>query len=367
MKRILIAVVIILTFTAELFAQQKLKPGFDPIEFKSLLEITSRQIDTPWTNVTLPYPEGYKLEYRSPVVGLDNRWDLWLGNDNIAVISIRATTATMVSWLADFYAGMIPAAGELIIDSATTFKYKLADIPNSYVHVGWVVGLSAIAPLIVKKINEYYGKGIKDLLIIGHSQGAAIAYLLRSYLYYCESIPKDIAIKTYCCATPKPGNQFYSYDYDFITSGGWGLRVINTEDWVPETPFSIETVNDLPQVNPFNNINDAFAQIKKPIVRMVLKSVYRKLFNSTDRAQKTYTRILGKKAYKIVRRTLPQFKEPVYVKSMDYTTAGQSVILKATPEYFEQYIDKLKRKHDFIHHMPGAYLFLLNQHYLSKK
>jgi len=291
---------------------------------------------------------------------------LWLGNDNVAVISIRATTATMISWLEDFYAGMIPANGELKVDSNKTFKYKLSDIPNSYVHAGWALGLSGLAPTIVSKINEYYQKGVKDFIIVGHSQGGAIAFLLRSYLYYCNDIPKHITFKTYCSATPKPGNQFYSYDYDFITRGGWGYRVINTEDWVPETPFSIETVNDLPEVNGFSNIDKAFSQIKKPLVRMVMKSIYRKLFNSTENARKTYTKILGKRAYKIVKRSLVNFQEPMYVKSMDYTTAGAPIILKATPEYFEQYIGKLKTKHDFIHHMPGAYLYLLNQHYPSK-
>lgn len=366
MKRYLLLTFLLIGSYTNISAQQKLKPGFDPVELKSLLEITVRQVDTPWTNVTLPFPEGYKFVYRSPVVGLDNRWDFWTANNNTAVISIRATTASIVSWLADFYAGMIPATGELIIDSAKTFKYKLADIPDSYVHSGWVVGLSAIVPTIKEKINEFYNKGIKDYIIVGYSQGAGIAFLLRSYLYYCSDIPKDITFKTYCIATPKPGNQFYAYDYDFITQGGWGLRVVNTEDWVPETPFSIETVNDLPAINPFSNINKAFSQVKKPVVRMVLKSIYRKLFNSTNRAQKTYTRILGTRAYKIIKKTLPNFKEPDYVRSMDYCTAGSPIILKASPEYFEQYIGNLKTKHDFINHMPGAYMFLLNQYYFSK-
>jgi hypothetical protein len=366
MKRYLIIAAILFCISAALSAQQKIKPGFDPVEFKTLLEITVRQVDTPWTKVTLPYPEGYKLAYRSPVVSLDNRWDLWINNDNIAVISVRATTPTMVSWLADFYAGMIAATGELNVEQGKTFKYKLADLPNAYVHAGWVLGLAGMAPTIKEKINECYQKGIKDFIIIGYSQGAAIAFLLRSYLYYDKDIPKDITIKTYCGAAPKPGNQFYAYDYDFITQGGWGLRVVNTEDWVPETPFSIETVNDMPETNPFSNVNEAFSQVKKPIVRMVLKSIYRKLFNSTENARKTYTKILGGRAYKIVKKTLVNFQEPEYMKSMDYATAGIPIILKATPEYYEQYIGKLQNKHVFIHHMPAAYLFLLDQYYQKK-
>ncbi len=45
--------------------QDKLKPGFDQIEYRQLLEISSRQLDTPWTYVTLPFPERCKLDYRS--------------------------------------------------------------------------------------------------------------------------------------------------------------------------------------------------------------------------------------------------------------------------------------------------------------
>jgi hypothetical protein len=74
------------------------------------------------------------------------------------------------------------------------------------VHVGWLLALAYLAPTITQKIDEYSKQGIKDFIIMGHSQGAAISFLTTSYLYYLQKdgkIPADIRFKTYCSAAPK--------------------------------------------------------------------------------------------------------------------------------------------------------------------
>ena len=52
---------------------QQLHPGFNKQEYIKLMQLSSRQIDTPWVNPKFPIPDGYQLIFRSPVLGLDNR------------------------------------------------------------------------------------------------------------------------------------------------------------------------------------------------------------------------------------------------------------------------------------------------------
>ncbi|MBE9480133.1 MAG: lipase family protein [Bacteroidetes bacterium] len=361
------SVIIILLNINSLKGQNKLKPGFDPYEYKSLLEILAKQSDTSYSVVKFPDPENYQIVYRSEVVGLDNRWDLWVSSDSVGVISIRGTTLKLESWLEDFYAGMIPACGALQIDSNKIFRYKLANESNASVHVGWVVGLYYLVPSIIEKINEYYGKGIKEYLIMGHSQGASIAYLLRSYLYYTgkEKIPDDVQFKTYCSAAPKPGNLFYSYDFEFITKGGWAYRIANTQDWVPEMPFSIQTVDDMVKVNPFSEV-DMLLKKMKPLERFLLKAIYSNMMNSVKKAQKKFRKYLGYKVYKLVNEELVNFEEPDYAKTMYYVTCGNPIILTPTTDAYENYIKQQKRNL-FENHLITPYYLLLKEIYLDKE
>ena len=203
MKTLSITILLSLfALTSNSFTQNKLKPGFDANEYGEALKISAHQGDTPWVKAPLPLPEGYKMVYRSPVVGLDNRWDLWLRDDSVAVISIRGTTIGPNSWLEDFYSAMVPAAGSLTAGKNNVFRYRLASDTNTYVHIGFLLGLAYLAPTIIQEINEYYNKGVKDFIIMGHSQGGAISYLLTSYLYYLDKgiIPDGIRFKTYSSA-----------------------------------------------------------------------------------------------------------------------------------------------------------------------
>ncbi len=361
---LIISYTILLTIAG--IAQEELKPYFDPIEYKTLLEISARQSDTPWTHMRVPYPEGYKMAYRSEVTGMDNRWDLWLNDESkIAVISIRGTTLQLTSWLEDFYAAMIPAQGIIELDKKFKFNYQLASDSSAYVHAGWTIGLAYLSGSIIDKINESYKNGFKEFIIMGHSQGAGIAYLLRSYLFYLEEgiIPADIHFKTYCSAAPKPGNLFYAYDYDFITRGGWAVRVVSSLDWVPQMPVTVQTVNDMVLVNPFSDIHkltDKMEFVERIIVRSILKG----LIHDLEKARKKLTKNLGNRAYKFVRKTLPDYVEPDYARSSDYYPAGNPVVLRPDKTYYEKYYDKQKFNL-FINHLVYPYYLLLNEIYLK--
>ena len=69
----------------------KIKPGFSKDEYSELLKISTRQSDSLY-NEDLPAPKQFSRIYRSSILGLDNRWELWTSKDTIAAISIRGTT-----------------------------------------------------------------------------------------------------------------------------------------------------------------------------------------------------------------------------------------------------------------------------------
>jgi predicted lipase len=222
---------------------QSWKPGFDKQEYIELLKVNAMFGDSTFRK-NVPTPSHSKFLYRSAVVGLENRWDLYLRDDNVAIISIRGTTASKESWMANFYSAMVPAIGFLQLSKTDTFRYHLADNPKAAVHIGWLISTAYLSPSIVTKIDSLYKAGIKRFIITGHSQGGAIAYLLTAHLYDLRNkniIPKDIEFKTYCSAGPKPGNLYFAYDYEHETQGGWAFNVVNTADWVPETPVTIQT------------------------------------------------------------------------------------------------------------------------------
>ena len=245
--------ILALGLNAFALAQTKLKPGFDAKEFLEVLHLEWAHQDSSSSYAPKDLPKNYLRKHRSIEVGLKNKFDFWLRDDSVGVICLRYTVGG-ASWLENLYSGMVKAEGTLKLNNITTFNYKFSNDEKALVHHGWTIGIAYLAPLVTKTINEYYKKGIKEFIIVGHSQGAALSFLMRSYLQYAPDsiIPKDITYKVYGSAAPKPGNLFYSYDFDFITRNGWAYRIVNACDWVPQTPFSIQTIGDLHPTNPFS-------------------------------------------------------------------------------------------------------------------
>ena len=333
---------IFFTFSSSVsFSQTRLMPGFDGKEYIQILEAYEGHLDSTQYKRDVPVPSDFHKVYRSPVTGLDNRWELWINNDNsIGLISIRGTTAQSASWLENFYAAMIPAIGTIQLTDSTTFNYKFAADSNCYVHAGWTLGIAYLAPDVIKQIKYYYGKGIKQYIISGHSQGGALSFLLRSYLYYLDPsvLPTDIVYKTYCSAAPKPGNLYYAYDFDFITKGGWGFRVVNAVDWVPEMPFSVQTMRDLNKVNPFRNVKGALK--KQPLaVRLYGKHVLNKLERTSNKLSCHYQNFLGHTMGRQVKKIFPQYKSPTFADSYNYCTAGVPIVLMPSEEYKKTFVD----------------------------
>ncbi len=364
MKRflaILLLFVLVQTISIRLSAQ-KLEPCFDKEEYKELLYISAKTNTPDSTVFNIPEPEYHHRIYQSEEMGLDNRWELWLSNDNaVAVVSIRATTGKTESSLENLYAAMVAAKGELLLAEADTFKYCLTPDPKAAVHVGWLLSMAFLSRDIVPKIDSLYKTGIKDFLLMGHSQGGAINYLLTAYLYSLQKqdfLPADIRFKTYCSAAPKPGNLFFAYYYENITRNGWAFNVVNSADWVPETPVSIQTLDDFNETNLFETFRSEIKKQKFP-KNLVLKRVYNKLDKPTKKAQARYEDFLGKKLSKYIVKKLNGYKPPEYFKSNNYVRTGRTIVLYPHEDYFDIFPDK--STNILMHHNFKPYLYLLER------
>lgn len=341
---------------------QNLKPGFDKEEYRQLMFISARTgaLDSGYYS-GIPEPSTFKKVYRSPAMGLDNVWDLWTDNNTTAVISIRGTTANAESWLANVYAAMVPAKGELNLSKNDVFKYDLATDPKAAVHAGWLLSMAYLSEDIVPKIDSCYKAGIRNILLMGHSQGGAINFLLTSYLYSLQKqklLPADIRFKTYCSAGPKPGNLYYAYAYEALTQNGWAYNVVNSADWVPEAPFTVQTIHDFNTTNPFVNIEPIIKK-QKFFRRILFRHIYNRLNKPSRRAQRNYEKWLGKMTAKVVRKSLPEFIPPVYYGSSNYVRTGNTIVLFADADYFKKFPDDPKKI--FVHHYHKAYLYLLDK------
>lgn len=357
------AIVLVVTLNA----QSKLRPGFDGNEYADLLSLTFFSKINKDSMPESKSTHQYTMIYRSTEVGFVNRWTFYLRDDNVGIIDLRGTVNQSISWLANFYAAMIPATGSLQLNDSTKFDYQLSSDPRAAVHVGWTVSIGHLAPDIVKHIKEYYLKSnIKEYIISGHSQGGALSFLMRSYLEYEKqkgNIPGDVLFKTYCSAAPKPGNMYYAYDFDFITRNGWAFTIVNTSDWVPETPFSMQQVKDLNEPNPLNNVS-AILNKQSMLVRLTGKSIYGKMERKPRKAQRTFEKYLGHSMYKrAVKKALPEFKEPGYSHIGNYMRAGVPIVLRPYKEY--EALFPTTPKGFFTHHSFAAYYKLVAKYYLQ--
>jgi hypothetical protein len=357
MKTYLLIVFAIVSLIDSDLKAQSLQPGFEKNEYIELLKLSAQFGDSAY-RAKFPAPANYHFVYRSPVVGLENCWELYVKNNELAVISIRGTTQSSVSWLANFYAAMVPATGELQISDTEKFRYQLAANPKASVHVGWLVSTAFLSKDILPKIDSCYKAGIKNFIITGHSQGGGISYLLTAYLYHLQKanqLPADIRFKTYCSAGPKPGNLYFAYDYEAMTQPGWAYNVVNSADWVPEVPLSIQTVKDFNNTNPFVN---AKALIKKQSFpkNIALRYAYNRLDKPSRKAQKNYQKYLGKMTAKMVKKTIPGYLSPEYYNSNNYVRTGNYIVLPADADYYALFPDN--NEQIFIHHLHAPYLFL---------
>lgn len=300
----------------------------------------------------------YKLLYESKYYKMDNTWQLWQKNDNAVVINLRGTTRKSISWLENFYAVMIPAEGVILLPDSQEFNYKFADDKRAAIHAGWAMGVGFLISDVLEKIKEANSKGIYSIYITGFSQGGALVHLLRAALEYMpeEQFSSKNNIKVYAFASPKPGNRFFAYDYASYTSiKNPSYTIINKADWVPQTPFTVQSPDNMSKVNPFialenNEFNIPFFK------RMYIKRKYYSIKNPINKSQKRLKKSLGYSVKKQIVKKVGKYNTPEYIKSSAYFPVGIQVILKG---WEGDVTDEKLRV--FWQHLPAHYYFLIDK------
>lgn len=341
----------------------QIQPGFDTDEYIEMMLISARNAsDTSYTN-QFPEPASHVRIYQSDSMGLDNQWDLWYDALNkTAVLSIRGTTKHLDSWILNLYAAMIPAKGTVswgMEDEREQFDYHFADHPNASVHAGWTLGTVFLMKDMIPKIQALYDTAqITNFYVVGHSQGGAIAYLVTAQLMHLKEtgeLPLNMVFKTYASAAPKPGNLYFAYDYESRIQNGWAFNVVNAADWVPEVPFSIQTLDDFNHINPFNFVDEMIAQ-QGFLDRIGLWWVYRKLDKPTREAQKSFEEYLGNKTGRVVADKIPGLQMPDYVSTNNYVRTGMTIVLQPDSAYRVAFPEDSTKV--FMHHFHQPYIFL---------
>ncbi len=355
----------ILLLSSHLGFSQHLKAGIDKDELLEVMYVSARTGgNDKYVNHKehpIPAPSKFERIYRSQTIAFDNLWELWSDNNGTAILTVRGSTAKNKSWLANFYAVMLPAKGELLHQGTSSLSYHFADNPNAAVHAGWTISTSFLYQDIKPKIDSIYQSGTHDIILTGHSQGGAICYLLTAQVLHDQKhgkLPKDIHFKTFCTAAPRVGNLYFAYDYEQITKEGWAYNIVNPLDWVPEMPLDVQTTEDFNAINPFAKVDEQFKKQKLP-ARIAMKRFYKRLKKHPEKALRSYQKILGDKLKSSVNAAIGEITLPDLYPSMQYVRSGQHVVLTPSETYMKDFPsnpDKI-----FVHHSHHAYIALINE------
>uniref|UniRef100_E6QDV4 Fungal lipase-type domain-containing protein n=1 Tax=mine drainage metagenome TaxID=410659 RepID=E6QDV4_9ZZZZ len=186
----------------------------------------------------------------------DNAWKLWkMGESARYAVVVRGTIPRGASIIEDLLSTTMNAAEVSIpLSRQQTLNFPLAITEGAAVHAGFTLGLAALifdkTDGIVQQLQSLPSGS--EILVVGHSQGSAIATLLHSFLHYAASDPrfgldeKGFSVKSYVFAQPKPGNWQYSLDLAQVAANkGLTFCVNNTLDWVPQVPLALQSLDEI--------------------------------------------------------------------------------------------------------------------------
>ncbi len=236
MKLILVALFISLIQ----FSQAQFKSGFNPSEAKEMIQICNSflYLELYGSDKEI-LPDAYQKVYTSPVLGMDNRFQVYT-KGKIGVIHFRGSTDKKQSWMENIHSAIIPAVGEIDIKEKK-FKYQFANDTIAGVHAGYSLGLAYLHEELLHQIKLLNHKGIHDIYLTGHSQGGSLAILTRAYLGYLShhKLSKKNNFKVYVFAQPMVGNIEFVREYNLLYSEkGMSYSLLNKEDIVPKMPIS---------------------------------------------------------------------------------------------------------------------------------
>lgn len=220
----------------------QLKPGFSAFETRNMIALcNSFSYLEMYGNDEDIIPEGFSKIHTSKVIGMDNKFQVYISED-VGVINFRGSTDKKESWLENFLTAMIPATGEMVIDGVT-IPYQFSTNHKAAVHAGYALEVVLLMNDIENQINRLNDEyGIDQIILTGHSQGGALAQLIRSGLEIRKgtSINQSNIFKTYAFASPKIGNQEFTIAYNLSYCTGWSFNIINREDLIPKLPMPVK-------------------------------------------------------------------------------------------------------------------------------
>jgi len=342
----------------------ELKPGYDKAELTMMLPVMERTYDSSDIGgFKTPEPANVKRVFRSNLSPLMNRFDVWMTNDKKAILAIRGSIvdSAALSFTAAFYVPMVPAIGKIKMSDSKTFEYKVAELPDAGVHLGMLLALGHISDELLEQIKKQYADGIRDFIILGHSQGSGIGFLATSYIRYLQKdgkLPADFRLKTYNLAAPKTGNVQYAYDYEKITMGGWAMSVNNVLDWVPSIGVTLQSAQDFPKISPFLNLKGFFTDVNyKPGPKF--DETAKKFLNVVPNAGDELAKIIHENVYPKVLNAMPGYVEPELLMTTDFERAGLNIPLVPNADYYKLFPNDPAKSQVWENHSVYPYYILV--------
>ena len=375
-----IRVIIFFSFALSNISTAQIREGFDPEEAKSLIAICNSFtfIDL-FGSDTLIIPGNYRKVFTSEVIGLDNLFQVYESN-NIGVINFRGSTTETSSWLENFYSAMIPAEGIIKING-NNHPYKFANDTSAAVHSGYALAVVLLSPVIIEQIKELNAKGIYQIYITGHSQGGALAHMIRAYLANLQEgdISSINTFKTYSFANPMCGNEEFSIEYnELFVERNMSYSVINPADLVTKMPMHFQEERK-------SLSNFYFKSWAYGLEKIEFKDIKDFIFQSFEPVLKGYIKSSNKLIEKLIAGTYISIDMPDYVTDINYYNVGAKRKLEPFPDpkipvdttnLSEKEIAKLKRDEDgnyydkkssFFQHKPYNYYVAILKEYFSKE
>jgi hypothetical protein len=354
--------------------------GFMTVEAKQLLEFCielnsqdERNKDTNKQNPSYARPGNWQLVYDSRNPGntiwnnpakisandpkvngikpFNNAWLLSKNSDNPKqyAIAIRGTVGEKSSILDDALVTTIPANSGIVYPRNRHLPIVFAVTPHAELHLGFANAAFALLfdkdRGILAALKKANLPADAQLLITGHSQGAAVATIVHAFLYYALTDPadryklglhlqnKDVAgvlLKSYVFAQPKPGNLQFAEDFARI-SKDLSYVVNNDLDPVPQVPLTIQSPSEV--LRSIAADNSGTGKLVEDIVFWKKNIKIAAIDDFKDHFAKTGAEKVAK-LYEIKNVNLDILyfdsattPEPAKASSLNYTMAGQLIPL----------------------------------------
>ncbi len=310
--------IFIILFSLSSFSQSK--EGFNKEEARDMIALccSFTFLDFYKTDTAI-IPANYKKVFTSGTLGMDNKYQIFINSSKTAVINLRGSTENILSWMENIHSAMIPAEGKIKI-SEDNFEYCFAKDTAAAVHAGYALAIGYLHKEILQVINTFNKKGIYKFIITGHSQGGALANLLRAYLENLSNneISKENVFKTYSFGAPMVGNREFSKEYNSkFCAKNTSFNIVNLLDKVPLLPLSYNDTNYFKKnfaglISDNENIN-----IKNAVTDGVI--------NIFENNLSEYIKTFGESTSKQIANNLGKIEFPKYSKDINYSKLGNTI------------------------------------------